>query len=432
MDAGCDSGMAPLLPHRAGASIRAECEHVFVSYVELHSHSAFSFLDGASLPDELVGAAVELGYDALALTDHNSLSGSMEFAQAAGALGLKAIHGAEVDLEDGRHLTLLVEDATGWRNLCRIVTRAHAHDRDHGEPPPAVPLETIEEHAEGLVCLSGCARHGVRDEPTLRRLLAAFGRDRLRVELQRPFQRHDRALNRELAALAAAARGAVRGDGQRPRARALARAAAGRLRGPARPHDAGRLRARCAAATSRTCWPRRRRWPRASRTTRPRWRRRARWPSACASTSGPTSATATPARRTRARCAGWPSCAGARLDDRYPAGRRGARTRRARLEEELRVIDALGLAGLLPAAPRPARARARGGGRGPRAGHGARAAAAGPRPRLLGVLDRLLPHRPLAHRPDRERALPRALPQRGAAPRCRTSTSTSRATSARC
>ena len=55
----------------------------------------------------------------------------MEFAQAAEALGLRAIHGAEIDLDDGRHVTLLVEDATGWRNLCRILTRAHAHDRDH-------------------------------------------------------------------------------------------------------------------------------------------------------------------------------------------------------------------------------------------------------------------------------------------------------------
>jgi len=176
---------------------------VFVSYAELHCHSAFSFLDGASLPDELAAAACTLGYEAMALTDHNSLSGSMEFAQAAAEAGLRAIHGAEVDLEDGRHVTLLVEEARGWRNLCRIVTRAHVHDRAPHEPPPAVPLETLEEHAAGLVCLSGCARHGVHDEPTLRRLLDAFGPERLRVELQRPFQRHDRSLNREQAALAA-------------------------------------------------------------------------------------------------------------------------------------------------------------------------------------------------------------------------------------
>ena len=70
-------------------------------YVELHAHSAFSFLDGASLPDELVGAAVELGYEAFALTDHDGLCGSMEFAQSAASLGLRAIHGAEMALEDG-------------------------------------------------------------------------------------------------------------------------------------------------------------------------------------------------------------------------------------------------------------------------------------------------------------------------------------------
>ena len=87
---------------------------MFVPYVELHAHSAFSFLDGASLPDELAAAAAELGYGAMALTDHNSVSGSMEFAQAAGALGLRAIHGVELDLDDGRHITLLVEDR--WWN----------------------------------------------------------------------------------------------------------------------------------------------------------------------------------------------------------------------------------------------------------------------------------------------------------------------------
>src|SRR5438270_3271340 len=138
-------------------------------YTELHCHSAFSFLDGASLPDELVAAALELGYDALALTDHNSVSGSMEFAVSARALGLRAIHGAEVDLNDGRHLTLLVENERGWSNLCRILTRAHAHTREKPGPPSQayVALETILEHTDGLVCLSGCALCGVHDEPTL-------------------------------------------------------------------------------------------------------------------------------------------------------------------------------------------------------------------------------------------------------------------------
>lgn len=174
-------------------------------YVELHCHSAYSFLDGASQPGELVGAAVERGYVALGLTDHDSLSGSMEFAQAARSLGLRAIHGAEVSIADGRHLTLLVRSAAGWRNLCRLLTLAYADtrdglQRDRGEP--SVSLGDVEAHTEGLVCLSGCATHGVRDEPTMRRLHRAFGPDAFRVELQRPFARHDRTLNRGLAALA--------------------------------------------------------------------------------------------------------------------------------------------------------------------------------------------------------------------------------------
>jgi error-prone DNA polymerase len=182
-----------------------------MAYVELHCHSAFSFLDGASLPDELVAGALELGHETLALTDHNSVSGSMEFAVAARALGLRPIHGAEIDLEpdverETRHLTLLVEDARGWSNLCRILTRAHAHTRDGrpGAPPtPAhVPLEVVLEHAEGLVCLSGCALRGVHDEPTLTRLRDAFGPDGLRIELQRPFLYGDRARNRRLERLA--------------------------------------------------------------------------------------------------------------------------------------------------------------------------------------------------------------------------------------
>src|SRR5579875_3471695 len=174
--------------------------YVRMEYVELHCHSAYSFLDGASLPEELVAAACELGYGALALTDHNTVSGSMEFAVAAQALGLRAIHGAELDLDDGRHLTLLVENATGWSSLCRILTRAHAHTRDKPGPPsqPFVSLDTVLENAAGLVCLSGCALRGIHDEPSLRRLLDAFGPDGLRVELQRPFLQGDRARNRRL------------------------------------------------------------------------------------------------------------------------------------------------------------------------------------------------------------------------------------------
>jgi error-prone DNA polymerase len=179
---------------------------MFEDYVELHCHSAYSFLDGASMPDELVPRALELGHTALALTDHNGVYGSMEHAQAARSLGLRAIHGAEVDLDDGRHLTLLVESGRGWSSLCRLLTRAHAHTRaPEGGPirdAPRVALEDVAAHADGLVCLSGCAARGVHDLRSLRRLRDAFGPDRLRVELQRPYLRNDRARNHALAALA--------------------------------------------------------------------------------------------------------------------------------------------------------------------------------------------------------------------------------------
>jgi error-prone DNA polymerase len=195
-------------------------------YAELHCHSAYSFLDGVSLPDELAQRAGELGYDVLALTDHNSVSGSMELAITASEHGVRAIHGAEIDVaveahrsETGqrsgptRHITLLVRDERGWSNLCRIITLAHAHTRvgsgsqrrELGEP--SVDLGAVLDHAEGLVCLTGCAGHspvggGARGEAIARRLLDAFGPEALRVELQRPYGRHDRARNRALSALA--------------------------------------------------------------------------------------------------------------------------------------------------------------------------------------------------------------------------------------
>ncbi len=184
-------------------------------YIELHCHSAYSFLDGASLPVELAAAASEQGHRALALTDHDGLHGAMEFAQAARPLGLRPITGAELTLDDGSHITLLCESRAGYTNLCRLITRAHEGTRERpSEPePPSIPLEDVERHAEGLVCLTGCARNGAlaarveRGEhagaaAVGRRLLHAFGPERLRVELQRPFARHDRRRNRLLAELA--------------------------------------------------------------------------------------------------------------------------------------------------------------------------------------------------------------------------------------
>ncbi|MBJ7347234.1 MAG: DNA polymerase III subunit alpha, partial [Thermoleophilaceae bacterium] len=185
------------------------------AYVELHAHSAFSFHDGVSLPHEFAIAAVELGYGAFALTDHDSVAGAMEFAHAAAPLGLAAILGSELTLADGHHITLLAENANGWANLCQLITVAHADTRPQGQAfrTEGLALGTVLEHAEGLICLSGCAARGAvggrvdrgdhgGGERVARLLLDAFGPDHLRIELQRPFARHDRARNNALAQLA--------------------------------------------------------------------------------------------------------------------------------------------------------------------------------------------------------------------------------------
>src|SRR3982751_889143 len=127
-------------------------------YAELHAHSAYSFLDGASLPEELAARAAELGYEALALTDHDGVYGSLEFAHAAKHFGVRAITGAEVTLADDSHVTLLVEPAQGYANLCRLLTEPHRNTRLPGredEPlPPKLEQPLLEHLNDGLVCLS--------------------------------------------------------------------------------------------------------------------------------------------------------------------------------------------------------------------------------------------------------------------------------------
>jgi error-prone DNA polymerase len=179
-----------------------------VPYVELHCHSAYSFLDGASHPEELAARAAELGYEALALTDHDGVYGSLEFAHAAKAFGVRPITGAEVTLRGGAHVTLLVETSQGYANLCRLLTAAHAGTRPkEGELlPPALDPAHLAEMNEGLVCLSGCARDGlaVRDPNAAAELARAFGRERFFVELQRPYERGDVRRNAKLRELAEA------------------------------------------------------------------------------------------------------------------------------------------------------------------------------------------------------------------------------------
>jgi len=184
-----------------------------VSFVELHCHSAFSFLDGASPPEALVRQAVALGYPALALTDHNGLYGAMAFAQAAKAEGLQAIIGAEVTLLDETHLTLLAETPTGYANLCRLLTETHLGREDRRDP--RLDVAALEARHEGLIVLSGCRRGPLataleRDGLTAARRLAEryralFGREHCFVELQRNFVRGDRARTAALADVAGAA-----------------------------------------------------------------------------------------------------------------------------------------------------------------------------------------------------------------------------------
>src|SRR3954467_14758176 len=125
-------------------------------YVELHLHSCYSFLDGASHPVEMAGAARRLGHAALALTDHDGLHGAMEHAQACKALGIRPITGCEVTLDDGSHLTLLCEDAPGSRTLCCLLTRAPWETREWSDAgtarrvrEPQVTLDDVERLSGG-------------------------------------------------------------------------------------------------------------------------------------------------------------------------------------------------------------------------------------------------------------------------------------------
>src|SRR3954447_1159058 len=149
-------------------------------YVELHCHSAYSFLDGASDLPGLAATAADLVHEALVLTDHDNVCGAMEFAHACHGVGVRPILGCELTVEVPRrmarpvHLTLLVEDARGWASLCRLITGAHRGTREptsnglrYRTPshlrealPPSLPIHELEGHTEGLVCLSGCARDG--------------------------------------------------------------------------------------------------------------------------------------------------------------------------------------------------------------------------------------------------------------------------------
>jgi error-prone DNA polymerase len=201
-------------------------------YIELHAASAFSFLDGASLPGTLIERAAELGYPAIALLDRDGLYGAPQFYRAAKNAGIKAIVGADLTMTGSGTrppalgtrstprmpnaecrmpdpvwtLPVLVASAEGYRNLCRVITRAKLR-APKGEM--ALSLDDFTGQTAGLVALVGRAaldaeKHGVGG--LVGRVIDRFGRTNVWVEVQRHFRRDEQCMNQSLLDLASAFR----------------------------------------------------------------------------------------------------------------------------------------------------------------------------------------------------------------------------------
>ncbi len=176
-------------------------------YAELHCHSYYSFHDGASSIEDLVLRAKEMGYAALALTDHDNLCAALEFARCARSWDLRPIIGAEVTLKGGSHLTFLAEDHQGYSNLCRLISQAYV---DGGRREPELDPDLLSERSSGLIALSGCRQGQIpslleQGQPEKARGLAGryrdwFG-DRFYLELQDNLCYGDKKRNRQLANL---------------------------------------------------------------------------------------------------------------------------------------------------------------------------------------------------------------------------------------
>src|SRR5690349_22759708 len=150
-------------------------------YVELHACSAFSFLRGGSLPEQLAEVAAELKLQAMALLDRNGVYGAQRFSVAAGEQTVRPIIGAELTMEDGSLLPVLVASRLGYANLCSLLTQAHLRSSVKGEC--AVRWEELPEFAHGLVAFFGnCVWH---DLPASARVSRA-GED---VSSSRTFER---------------------------------------------------------------------------------------------------------------------------------------------------------------------------------------------------------------------------------------------------
>src|SRR5881392_2795659 len=185
-------------------------------YVELHSRSAFSFLEGASLPEALIGVCADYQMPAMALLDRNGIYGAPRLHLAAQKCKIRAHIGAEVTVDDAlfgeagpARYPLLVETREGYQNLCRLITRTKLRAK---KEESAARIEELEEHATGLICLTGgddgplseALIRGGYDEGvrTVERMMRIFGPQNIYLELQRHFDRREEARNQVAVAIA--------------------------------------------------------------------------------------------------------------------------------------------------------------------------------------------------------------------------------------
>jgi error-prone DNA polymerase len=179
-------------------------------YCELHCCSAFSFLRGGSFPEQLAEVAAYLEMPAIALLDRNGVYGTQRFSVAAREHGVRPIIGAELSMEDGSILPVLVENRTGYKNLCELLTQAHLRSE---KGKCVVRWGELLQFTEGLVALFNASLVNCRasvsdaDLSPYRRieyLTDAFGRENVFVEIQRHFIRGEERINRALIELARA------------------------------------------------------------------------------------------------------------------------------------------------------------------------------------------------------------------------------------
>ncbi len=171
-------------------------------YTELHARSAFSFLEGASLPEELATVCAEYGMQSMALLDRDGVYGAPRFYLAADKINIRAHIGAEVTSAAGWRYPLLVESREGYQNLCRLITKMKLRaPKGKGDVSGA----EVAEYSRGLVCLTGgeegplayaLAQGGIESgKECVQQLCELFGKQNVYVELQRHFLREEEARN---------------------------------------------------------------------------------------------------------------------------------------------------------------------------------------------------------------------------------------------